>query len=75
VPALTDGICRGDVGSWVREAAMESVAQILLALGQDALTCGHEMLLWYSTALFRVLRACLRQAAERITRVRELSAQ
>eukprot|EP00958_Prasinococcus_capsulatus_P008944 scaffold879_cov410-Prasinococcus_capsulatus_cf.AAC.29 len=69
VPALMDAMCdysvdkRGDVGSWVREAAMESIGEVA------ALMCSSRQL---SREVFAtILKGLVKQSVEKINRIRE----
>lgn len=65
---------RGDVGSWVREAAMEGLARLLPLLLPAAATQQPGLLPRLLELTQRALLAMLRQAVERIARMREAAA-
>lgn len=89
LPALLSGLNdysrdnRGDVGSWVREAAMEGTPQLLLLLGdvqqqqqQGAGAaaggwCLPEVQALYSSLAVQLVSHLLQQSVERIARLRE----
>lgn len=58
---------RGDVGSWVREAAMSAMHEVLVTLGSDHIAEHGAIKLLAQKSLSQ----CVRQASERIARVRE----
>lgn len=58
---------RGDVGSWVREAAMSSMHDVLTTLGSAHIAEHGTVKLLAQTFLSK----CVRQASERIARIRE----
>jgi hypothetical protein len=58
---------RGDVGSWVREAAMSAMHDVLSTLGSTHIAQHGTVKLLAQKSLSQ----CVRQAAERIARVRE----
>ncbi len=58
---------RGDVGSWVREAAMSAMHDVLATLGSTHIAKHGTVKLLAQKSLSQ----CVRQAAERIARVRE----
>ena len=62
---------RGDVGSWVREAAMLALERLVpLVVARDAQRGSHE-LAWLSDALVkRILDALVQQLCEKIDRIR-----
>ena len=62
---------RGDVGSWVREAALESLARTA-PLAAAALPLAEDPEGSLATIVPRTVGACLKQAVERIARVREV---
>lgn len=65
---------RGDVGSWVRCAAMESLQVLISTLAKES--CKLNATEFISSPLMvRVVGCMLRNAVERISRVRETAAQ
>ena len=63
-------LCRGDVGSWVREAALEALAHTV-PLAPELLSstdAGSTL----ASVVPDTVSACLQQAVERIARVREV---
>jgi hypothetical protein len=63
---------RGDVGSWVREAGMECLSRLLVLLAPLALRHAAPAALLRDAAA-AALHAFLKQAVERIARVREVA--
>jgi hypothetical protein len=93
VPVLLSGLCdysrdnRGDVGSWVREAAMDGLTQLLLLLGslqqqQEAASAAVsaapaagwlpcELQQLHGELAVQLVSSLLQQSLERIARLRE----
>ena len=62
---------RGDVGSWVREAAMRGAGEVLAMAAEAADGDGDEDRAAVSGAAERVVAALLRQSVERLGKLRE----
>ena len=67
---MTDACyCRGDVGSWVREASMKSLVVLLAVLSKPRRTVDNNS---FSELTKAALKLLLQQAVERIARVRQV---
>ena len=62
-------LCRGDVGSWVREAALEALSHTVPLAAKMSSEMDAESPL--ASVVPNTVAACLQQAVERIARVRE----